>query len=226
MELSKFTKLSRDLHILDVHTLADLDTFKRNHNVTDSDNLAKTAAKLAAEKLFNAYQSLVHRVYNDKFKQYESNYIIADDLLQEGMIALWKACLNFDPERGVKFVTYAYTGIYQAMLCYAQRQFAKSQNNVSLSAVICKTDKIADDKTVTYSDIIPSEQFSSGFCELTCAISQMLEAQDDFSRSVFKYAFFGYTQQEIANMFQTSQATISRILRRIRKAIKAMIYQV
>jgi RNA polymerase sigma factor (sigma-70 family) len=33
--------------------------------------------------------------------------VVYDDLVQEGRIALWRAVLGFDPQRGVAFSSYA-----------------------------------------------------------------------------------------------------------------------
>lgn len=44
-----------------------------------------------------------------------------EDLVSEGVIALMKCVDRFDPSRGIKFVTYAWRGIYNHMTKYANR---------------------------------------------------------------------------------------------------------
>lgn len=47
-----------------------------------------------------------------------------DDFLQEGMCGLLRALDRFDPEQGVKLITYAYPYIVSAMQAYAERFFS------------------------------------------------------------------------------------------------------
>lgn len=53
------------------------------------------------EQNVNLAYSYIHKndIYLDGYDQ--------EDLFQEALAALWKACLNFDPSRGVKFSTFA-----------------------------------------------------------------------------------------------------------------------
>jgi RNA polymerase sporulation-specific sigma factor len=48
------------------------------------------------------------------------------DIIQEGMVALLKAVDNFDPQRGIKFSTYAFYRIKGHMVNYIQRKEARS----------------------------------------------------------------------------------------------------
>lgn len=44
------------------------------------------------------------------------------DLVQEGRIALWRAILHFDPERGIAFSTYAWIAVERRIWTVAKRQ--------------------------------------------------------------------------------------------------------
>jgi RNA polymerase sigma factor (sigma-70 family) len=44
------------------------------------------------------------------------------DLVQEGRIALWRAILHFDPERGIAFSTFAWIAVQRRIWTFAKRQ--------------------------------------------------------------------------------------------------------
>lgn len=59
----------------------------------------------------------------------------ADDLAQEGLIALWKASERYDPSRGASFKTYASICINNRYRDLA-RKSAKTVTTVSLDSVV------------------------------------------------------------------------------------------
>ena len=79
----------------------------------------QACARLAAQGDETARQRLVQA--NLRFvilvaKQYRSHGIPLEDLVNEGNIGLLKAAARFDPERGIRFISYAVWWIRQAIL--------------------------------------------------------------------------------------------------------------
>ena len=71
----------------------------------------------ALDTLIEQNMAFLRRMaYNlaNQFKQTQ----IADDLVQEGAMALMEAAERFDPERGTLFLTYAGTRVFKAMRSY------------------------------------------------------------------------------------------------------------
>lgn len=68
---------------------------------------------------FESNIRLVYKVYNDHFQDCRW---IEDDLIQEGMIGLWKACQAFDESRGVPFGSFAYICIRNSMGMLLRRE--------------------------------------------------------------------------------------------------------
>lgn len=64
---------------------------------------AQAGCRICLDGLMCQHEGLVHFILR---RQYRGG-LIYEDLLQEGLIALWQAVLHFDPHRGVAFSTYA-----------------------------------------------------------------------------------------------------------------------
>lgn len=74
------------------------------------------------EELFDANRGLVfHIAGRVKIPKEEE-----DDMLQEGLLALWRAALGYDETTGSKFSTYAGVAIERAMVNYAERSWHRN----------------------------------------------------------------------------------------------------
>ena len=169
-------------------------------------------------ELFEQTKNLVYHAYNEKFAEIPANRHIKEDIIQEGMLALWKACKKFDSSRGVKFASYAYSSIYKSMMCYATRQHKKTSCTVSLNEIAWKDN---DGNTITYTEMLSVPVAPT---ETKCAITQCLNQMDKDSQSAFNYTVEGYTQGEIAEKLQISQAQVSRMLRKIKRVLKDTLF--
>ena len=76
----------------------------------------------ARERIVLAYRPLVFWL-SKKFYVAPSSF---QDLIQEGMMALLRAVDNFDPEKGARFVTYAYYRVRGCMTNFLERVEAKA----------------------------------------------------------------------------------------------------
>jgi len=75
------------------------------HSVTFA--CAQAGCGVCANELVRQHHNLVLTILRRQFR-HDLPY---EDLLQEGLIALWQAILHFDPHRGYTFSTYAGTAI-------------------------------------------------------------------------------------------------------------------
>ncbi|MDO4425855.1 MAG: sigma-70 family RNA polymerase sigma factor, partial [Planctomycetia bacterium] len=90
----------------------------------------------------SAVDALILRFFNLIFIKAEiflSNASDADDLWQEGVMGLLRAIASFDPERAVKFSTYAEVCIVNCMKSYAAKCDVKSRNIVSFDEIQSET---------------------------------------------------------------------------------------
>ena len=64
---------------------------------------AQSGCQDCLDTLMRRHDGLVHVV----LRRQSRGGVAYEDLLQEGRIALWRAALHFDPQRGAAFSTYA-----------------------------------------------------------------------------------------------------------------------
>ncbi len=101
-----FTQFAMKAEMLDAETELELARDWRNNN-----------NKVSLHRLVNAYMRLAISIAS-KFKRYGSDMT---DLVQEAGIGLMKAAEKFDPERGVRFSTYAVWWIKASIQDYVMR---------------------------------------------------------------------------------------------------------
>lgn len=148
---------------------------------------------------------LVHFIANRYLVFYKlppsSDY---DDLFQVGCVGLWEALQGYDEAKG-KFSTFAAKTIAFRMSKFFRQASAKKRGgfrDVSLSAVTI------DDCTVE--STIPSRVSVANEVETKL----LLESLPPRERAILTLRAAGYSQPEIARMFGTSQAHVSRLVRR------------
>ncbi len=94
------------------------------HDLLDSEEEERVARRARAgdeqalERLVRANLRFVISVA----KKYKNRGVAFEDLIQEGNVGLVKAAKKFDPERGVKFISYAVWWIRQSILSALARQ--------------------------------------------------------------------------------------------------------
>jgi RNA polymerase sigma factor (sigma-70 family) len=72
---------------------------------------AQAGCEVCVAALLNRHERLVHSVLRRQWR----GEVASADLLQEGRIGLWKAVMQYDPQRGIAFSTYAWYAIERRM---------------------------------------------------------------------------------------------------------------
>ena len=103
------------------------------------------------EKLFNELQSIVYYCYG---KLYKDKFILdsKEDILQEGFLALWKACCGYKEEFEVKLSTYAFACVQNAMLYWIKTNRDYYYNCISFDT------PLDDAETLTLGDTLPDKE--------------------------------------------------------------------
>lgn len=122
-----------------------------------------------------------------------------EDLLQELLLALWRACLGFDPRRGVTFSTYADAALTNAWRGRG-RLLSRSLPTTTLDAAYAMP---APDDTES------AALFRAALCDAEPELTLVAA---------------GLSQPQIACLLRTSQASVSRrIARRRRQLEEALV---
>lgn len=133
-----------------------------------------------------------------------------EDILQIAMIALWKAIVTFNPDKGVAFSTYTVRCIRASIQSIIRDQHAQKRTgtNVSIEEKVPGTDRL------TYRDTISITKDVT-FID-TEAIQKALTPED---RETLHLLIDCKTQGEMAQRLGVSQGTVSRRVSRVRKVL-------
>lgn len=133
-----------------------------------------------------------------------------EDLLSEARIALWQACITYDPDKGATFSTYAYR-VIQNKLQNFFRGNKRDFRNCSIQQPVSEDEKITLEETLSY-----EYDF-----EADIMYQKLKEIINDFEITQMKLS--GMTQQNIAKVIGTSQVSVSRKLKSERQKIKKLL---
>lgn len=171
---------------------------------------------MTPDQLFENNIGLVYYVAKRYASIYLENPNIRDDMIQEGFLALWRACQLFDESKGNSFSTYATTSIRNKMVCFAVRYLKRQSTLVSLEDPINTDEK----EPLVYKDIIADEQSDVQDIITHDQIFNIAEQLGETAKSVLLKLIEGCTQDEIAKIVGISQPTVSRTIKKIRERIR------
>ena len=135
-----------------------------------------------------------------------------DDLVQEGMIGLYKAITTFDLTKSDSFSSYAVTLIEREMISAIRRANSHSQQFLS-DSVFLDSDETLSDNASPESDLISEENTF----EITKEIEEHLSP---FERKVMGLYLKGYHYSDIAKVMDKSPKSIDNALSRIKKKLQ------
>lgn len=148
-----------------------------------------------------------------------------DDLIQEGMIGLYKAIRDFDPERGASFHTFAdlcisrqlYTGCAGIPAAEAQ----------PLNSYVSLSDSDNEEQTSSRASYAANDVRNRNPEELFIARENLEDMEDliekklsRFEREVLRYYLSGMNYSQIADTLGKSSKATDNALQRIKKKIK------
>lgn len=153
------------------------------------------------ERLFEENTRLAHSVL---WKNYPA-FAADEDLHQEALLGLWRACLTYDPKRS-QFPTYAYTCILNQVRM-AMRNQAKQPPTVSLETPIPEQDGLTLEGTLE--ELVPS--LDDGFIDLKDFLRE-LSPRDQL---LVQCRLEGLSQKQTAERLGLTQPYCSRLLTKI-----------
>ena len=154
---------------------------------------------------FDENVGLVYYVFNKYFHMYRN---MEDDLLQEGLMGLWKACQTFDPLKGTEFSTYAVKVIKNAMGMYVRKE-TRRPKEYSLDRLLEK-----GESGVTYLDLVSYDEREDPR-DVYAIEALMKVAKENNCEEIVIMRLKGMKQVDIAKKLGVHQSTISEKLRNL-----------
>ena len=179
--------------------------------------LAQQGNSNAELELFNKYRSLINKCSRGYF-------LIGgdiEDLVQEGMIGLYKAIKNYSADKAATFSTFASLCIRRQIQSVVRNASAKK--NKALSSAVPIMDEDSDDTGVyliadgeSPDSILIHRQTSQAIFEELKKLLSPLEYD------VLKYYLSGLSYQQIASKTKQTKKSIDNALSRIKKKLAAI----
>lgn len=176
----------------------------------------------------DAANILIERYKNTVRRKARGYFLVGgdtEDLLQEGMIGLFKAMQSYSPERGASFHTFAELCIERQIMSAIQTATRKKQGPLN-SYVSFAEQVFGDNDMRELGDIFSTETHENPEERLISQenIKQIdEEIQDslsDFEKEVLKMHLEGQGYQQIAKSLDKSPKSIDNALQRIRRKLK------
>lgn len=171
---------------------------------------------MTKEELFERNTLMAYKIAN----KYRINYLKEyDDIKQEALVGLWKACEKYNDSKGA-FSTYAYICISNNINIYIRHLRKHENREISLFAPI--------GENLYLEDTLGAEDENIERLEDRMILNDMIKNynncfENDQERKVYKLFLSGKKQKHISNIIGISQTQISRIEKRINNRINKLI---
>lgn len=181
------------------------------HNMSDEElvELCKNYDDLALQTLIKRMESVIAGCVSS----FSDNRFENEDLMQEGLVACFRAVLSFDNTKGASFRTYAAVCIKNAL-----KNFVRKKNNIFLSAdddFVPLGDETVS-STTTEDEYISSENYK----DLRESLKRVLSTAE---YTVFSLFVDGMSYSEIAEKTGQSLKSVDCALQRVRKKLKSIM---
>nr|DAT69342.1 MAG TPA: DNA directed RNA polymerase subunit [Caudoviricetes sp.] len=169
---------------------------------------------MTPEELYSRNEPLVRWT----IKKYYPDFMDDEDLMQEGRIGLWRACLAYDEKKGLKFSPVAVSYIRNALRHGYQKLYGRSLGKRRfLWSVQSLYEPIGRDDLLLQ-DIIPGNT-DVGFLDISGALNRLSERD----RKILYLSIAGFSQKEIAKRVGVSERTIYHALQIAKIIFRAYI---
>lgn len=182
---------------------------------------------LSVEGNIEAEETILHRYKNYVKSKARTYYLIGadnDDIVQEGMIGLYKAVRDFKPDKNITFKTFADVCITRQILT-AIRTANRNKHNPLNGSLSMNAPLFNDDSGTSFINLIqygsvsnPEEIFivDESLKEIKNEISKKLSG---FENNVLKLYMDGLSYVEISETIGKSIKSVDNALQRIKKKL-------
>ena len=183
---------------------------------------------LLAEGDADALNELICR-YRNLAKAKARTYFLAgadaEDIVQEGMIGLFRAVKDFDPEKNVRFSAFAELCVTRQIISAVK--MASRNKHKPLNSYVSLSDRDSDGTTL---DLSHAALLVSDPEEILIAKEQELSVKDyleasltEFEQLVLREYLAGRSYKEISDITKKSAKAVDNALQRIKKKLRRRI---
>lgn len=181
--------------------------------------LARQGNNKAKEKLLQNNMRFIHKQASELLQNNNPNIEI-DDLIQEGCLGLLNAIAGFEPNRNIKFLTYAAPAIRNAMLDFLRNAASQFENKIKSDSglqIICLDDVLTEDERQHRIETIadPAEQSpeqiyidKETLLELYAAIKKLTAREQTYL--LYRYGFLDDTAHNLTETARHFHLSLSR----------------
>ena len=171
----------------------------------------KEGDKDAFEKLLSVHHNMIYKIINSIDRSLGDYIIDENDLYQEASLALYEAAESFEPDREVKFSTYAYVHIKNNLLNYVKKYRRRYRDDIYSFDVNPRSMdfQVADSTRNSYNE----NQFRE-------ELEKFLGNLNEEDRMILLMRGSDYSYKEIAEKLNTSTKRVDNKLRVLKQRLK------
>ena len=144
-----------------------------------------------------------------------------DDLIQEGMIGLFKAIREYSPDRGASFKTFAETCITRNMLtaitAAARKKHAVLNDSLSLNDIESSGDAVLSSNLNDPENILMQKEAEKSLLDRISSRLSPMESQ------ILSLYLKGKSYKEIADELGKTDKSVDNALQRIRRKVRSVL---
>lgn len=189
---------------------------ERFSNLSESDILllAKEGDSEAIDFIIKKYKYVAVKTASG----WTNAAIEPEDLMQEGMIGLLAAVKSYDEKRGIPFLSYAYTCVYNSIKTALRK--VNRQKDIPKNDVVPFEKEFVDGKINSLS---AEDSFLAGE-SVSLLLQQLDKSLSKLENSVLRLFLVGCSYNEIAQKLNKSPKAIDNALQRIRKKLREVSF--
>ena len=189
--------------------------------------LVREGDALAQDFLLNKYKTFV----KTKARAYFLIGADREDIIQEGMIGLYKAIRDYSSQKNASFKSFAELCVNRQLITAIKA--AGRQKHMPLNSSVSLNKTVYDDESDdTYIDMLESaeavtspETIFIGIENRNSIVEHIMEALSSFEKKVLSFYLQGKTYSEIAKATGKSEKSIDNALQRVKKKTEKFMEQ-
>lgn len=142
-----------------------------------------------------------------------------EDFVQEGMLALYRAVMGFDPETGIQFRTYAITCIHNSMASAIKTHMKNVAQRGGVHFDETDEQKLHQQTTLHVDGMLVEDIY----IQMETNSFRMRQIEDllsEFERHVLKLYLSGQSYQQIARVLSVTTKSVDNALQRVRRKLR------